>query len=1016
MIPPLIAYNFSNSESDDLIQRFLDSRIDLETIEVQVLPGFSGEIPEKHCMSLIFVPDTGFDNSQSKLVSKIVDKFIDTIFVIIVTDSLLEVSVRQGHGLKSLCESIKEQYDVQPVCIPKSENMEFDSKPVQPFKRLLVQRARIAENIALLNERKSLSIKVTNRLLNSTTQRLQNFDAVRDMCDRLKALQDSLELLNKLKRLYQDTEANISELNNNWRPMSTKLRDASVQIITKQRSSTYYSYFMSLPVISKMEKLSSYLQQNWITPPKKYQLWLKETLSFISQPKLLMPVVGLFSSGKTTFLNSLLNSTPEKNECLHTDITHNTAMLLCLKGTEHSEPESVNFTWKTLVDIPILQKYYSGENPKRSPITGTIADVEYIGPFAIVNIVNIASCEEYIIVLRDRIKSYIKPGYRINKGDQITKDDSARSESFDDSFYAEVYPYALKCSLKFVKEAIFKKVKLSAEYINRGKKQSNDIIYSIKSITKQKKQIEFLENLLLKINNPQGRGSKLLKPTLADNLVKVILEAELNLARSQELLKSSILLDSEQGWDEFQGKETESGYKQGFAESDHVAWLLEKAEMKVNNSLFKLVELVDTPGINSISQHHDRITFDYIHRGKAFIIFVALRSQDKSQDLALFETITRVIVSFKEQKVDKLEWGERTFIVFNWFHKSGIPEAKDTVVVKRIETLRTILSTMYPYSPPKLYLIDASQSKYYDNRTLLDYPSILQLIEDLPKMVSKHFLNSELRRSLKSLIELHGRSFKSIDEEIQRLKAENNDEYIKKLQSDISSMEKVHKDLNKQIQMVFDELELADTVYPAKFLSKEEFEDKKDYYKSNMQEFNTKRNEIYSTVSGHIYLIKKRYNQYTTFSFARYKESNILNDIPTFLPNDFSAAIDQIVEDWPSWIDRTVKRVIGKWGPWLKSINKDLQLKYYSEQMINTIRKNCNNLSNQIRGWVDNEFERLKKYLESELSNVTASRNKRNEIINCLMDEINELDCFEQNYNSTISIFQQVINDAQEEE
>lgn len=206
MNPPLTAYNFSNSESDDQVQRILDSLIDQEVIDVQVLPGVSGEIVEAHCMSLIFIPDTGFDNSQSKLVRKIVDQSIDTIFVIIVTDSLLEVSVRQGHGLKSLCESIKEQYDVQPVCIPSLENMEIDIEPVQSFKLLLDQRVRIAIDIALLTGKKSISVKATKDMLSKSAQNLHNIVDVRDIYNRLKVLQDCRDVLNKLKKLYEDTK------------------------------------------------------------------------------------------------------------------------------------------------------------------------------------------------------------------------------------------------------------------------------------------------------------------------------------------------------------------------------------------------------------------------------------------------------------------------------------------------------------------------------------------------------------------------------------------------------------------------------------------------------------------------------------------------------------------------------------------------------------------------------------------------------------------------------------------
>jgi len=494
------------------------------------------------------------------------------------------------------------------------------------------------------------------------------------------------------------------------------------------------------------------------------------------------------------------------------------------------------------------------------------------------------------------------------------------------------------------------------------------------------------------------------------------LNATLNYAKSPELLKSSILLDSGLGWDEFQGRNTEIGYRLGFAESEHVAWLLEKADLKVNNSLFKLVELVDTPGINSISQHHDRITFDYINRGNAFIILVGLRFQDKTQDMALFETLTRVIVSFIEQKIDQREWGERTFIVFNWFHTRGNPEVDDAVVVKRIENLRTILSTMFPYSIPNLYLIDASQSKYDDSRTLLGYPSVIQLIEDLPRMVSKHFLSSELGRRLKSLIELHDRSLKSIDEEIQRLNIENNDEYVEKLQSDMESINDEQEKIIKEIRNEFHDLNhIAYTVSQADFQNKEDYEDKKNYYHNTMKKFNMMRNEIYGDVLVHLNSIKKRYARYTAFSFAKHNESNLLNDVPTFLPDDFSSAIDRIVKDWPSWFGRLFKRLGGNWKAWLDSKNYELRKNYYSEQMIHTMYQNSDRIRDMIIGWVNIEFHRLREYLSSESSKVTASRNERNAIIECLNTEKLELERFEHNYTSTTTMLQQAIQEGQEE-
>ena len=364
----------------------LESLIDREKVDVKILPEFPESAVESNGLSLIFIPDTGFDNSQSKLVDKIVDQSSDTIFTIIVTDSLLEVGKRKARGLKSLCAEINEQYGRQPVCIPIIDNMRTNVEPMKSFKLLLEWRIKTTCYAALLKERKSLLEAVIGSLHDDYERQMQSCDAIRDLYKRIKVLKDNREQLEKLKMLYRGLEVKKSMLTDEWNKALPRLRDNTVRDIVKQDAATYYSHLMLSPIVGKINELRDHLEQTWNYCPDRYKPWLDGFFSFALQPKLLMPIVGLFSSGKTTFINSLLNPTPEKSECLRTATTHNTPILLSLRGSEPNERDSVSFTWKSHIDIPILTEQTENEESKQSPVKGIVTYVDEIDPFAIVKI------------------------------------------------------------------------------------------------------------------------------------------------------------------------------------------------------------------------------------------------------------------------------------------------------------------------------------------------------------------------------------------------------------------------------------------------------------------------------------------------------------------------------------------------------------------------------------------------------------------------------------------------------
>lgn len=1018
MNPRLTAYNFTQSESNDEIKNTLESLIDREKVDIQVLPEPTGDAIGSHGLSLIFVPDTGFDKSQSILVEEIADHSVDAIFTIIVTDGLLEVGTRQTQGLKSLCEEIQWQYGKQPVCIPTLENMRMNAEPLKSFKLFLERRITLAFHTYLLKEKRIELAAILKSLPNGSMQKLQSFADIGDMYDRLKLLEECKKGVSRLRELYMETETHWLKLEHDWSKALPRLRDNTVRVVVKQDAATYYSHFMASPFISIIEKLKSHLEQTWKACPDKYKPWLDEFSSFAFQPRLLMPIVGLFSSGKTTFINSLLNPTPEKNECLRTATTHNTAILLCLKGSEPNEPDSVNFTWKSYIDIPILEEQTESRTPKRSPARGIVAYVKEIDPFAIVKIDSSDNPNDFcppIIVLKSKMKSRIKPGYKIESGELLTTMESQKGKSVDGCYETIIHPYALNCCVEFIKQGLLEKVDVRV-YSKKHVMNKEVGGYSEKLIDDRNEQLLFLASLQKKANHAKGRGSRPLCSKSADDPVKVNLSATLDAKKSPDRLKPHILLDSGLGWDEFQGRTTDSGFERGFAESDYAAWLLEKADLRVDNPLFKIVELVDTPGINSISQHHDRITFDYINRGNAFIIIIGLRVQDKTQDLVLFETLIRVVASFVAQKVDKCEWGERTFIVFNWFHKNGVPEVDGDVVIRRIENLKSMLSTLFVHSEPKIYLIDASQTTYDDYTTLLGYPSILQLIDDIPKMVNKYFLFGELEKRLKSLKGIRDRSFRFLDETIERLTLENNDEYLERLRSDIKSVDGVHGEINRLISEEFHNLyNTAEEVRQVKFESKEEFAIEKIRCYSNMMDsFNKERNGISDIVSDCRSIIKKKYGRYTALSFTSYDVSSLVNNIPTFLPDDFRAELDQIITEWPSWFNRVIHRIRkGFREGWLDSVNNELRNKYYSDQMLSAIADNIAKLKDDIIRWVDSEFNKIEKHLNSELENMTKSRSERNAEIERKKAERRVLEEFEENYTATNTILQKAIRDVQ---
>ncbi|MFB3164535.1 dynamin family protein [Neobacillus sp. 179-J 1A1 HS] len=342
-------------------------------------------------------------------------------------------------------------------------------------------------------------------------------------------------------------------------------------------------------------------------------------------------ILGTFSSGKTTFINTFLGAN------LRTSATHNTTIL---SEVRHSSDNmnKVSFQYKPIVHLELLSPNNDRDAAIISPVHGIVEDIIELN--GIVTIMLRQQDELFSIYLGEKPPlSNVKKGVRINKDERLT-DGKHPQHSQVKAF--NLYSIAeIEAIIQLLNKDTLKNPKLSIQ--ENGREEV---------LTKKSSIVSYLSRLknIAKVKYATIPADELLNGEYSD-IRRISFSANVTASN----LLHEIVLDAD-GWETFQGNHQQTGY----AESPECYLLLNKAVVYLKNDFLQLANIVDTPGLGSITDLHDEITESYLRDAKG-ILMIMIKMDNHIERESLWKLLSLLNSVYKNKS------RQHVYFFCNWY-------------------------------------------------------------------------------------------------------------------------------------------------------------------------------------------------------------------------------------------------------------------------------------------------------------------------------------------------------------
>lgn len=324
--------------------------------------------------------------------------------------------------------------------------------------------------------------------------------------------------------------------------------------------------------------------------------------------------VGTFSSGKTSFINWLLDMTGDRQ--LRTSGGHNTAILTCIKScSADNEKVCVKykygenfFEWDlfTIEEEGELADYYDGE------ANAIVSDIDEIGRRISFST---GRGKKTSIILKNKYDDIIvKPNQIMKKGDALTKGyRTVREIPIEASNYNIRPVEEYDTIIDAIQKNDIKNVCVYIYYFDANPVKVTDKRTILKLLARIKAlQVRFSSKKGRLVDIP-GKFWQINGLKGTSHFSKVKIKAECYLKDQEEILSDSV-------WKKYCGTGSNEDYvfterPEGYMFTSNITYFLEKAFLEYSN-------IIDTPGLGSLSEEHDAITESYIRGCKDNLLVV----------------------------------------------------------------------------------------------------------------------------------------------------------------------------------------------------------------------------------------------------------------------------------------------------------------------------------------------------------------------------------------------------------
>jgi len=878
-----------------------------------------GPLPECETL-LVLVPAKGLDRREYDWVKEALVATPACLFVAPMADADLVLTGRNDPGHVDLAREIAREFDKPLLPVPLASEFLFIDRILEVAvertlwegsfivsRRLLLEIARIAEEEGLTGDIPALESPADfETLVRSVTRGQQS---------RYLA-----EVVDLLDRRAKAEDGRSQEISFRWDELAQALRDECA----RQARHAQFHGDLAEEIVADMTEMIQKITQELDTwqdmPFPKLEEWRSTARNSLRIPKLCIPVAGVFSSGKTTLLNYLLGKTPKGRPLLRTSNAHNTA-LLCHFHHRREGKNRVNLVYRQSLQLTLLSPSYPVEKlAVCASASGTVQAIHRRsdGGHLILLLTPEGRREWIFLDKRQNLLSGIRRGIVLSNGDPLSP--GIQRQEWVQIYLEDRNNLALDFHARiahavagFLRDGKLRDARWELKTRVSGLLSRRfQIDSSIVSQREDPKHFEFWRQWL------ESEAQNALGPAGLPEKRKLLIPADSREYPIEMHLVAGVFptgepqtheLETDEDWDWFQGAVTPGNTLQtrkiGFSESSTAAYLVERADLYLNAPLFKLVSLVDTPGLNSITDLHERITEEFIHQGHAFLLLGRL--ERGAYEEATGRAIASMIASLDEQSVAPEERADRIFLVLNWFRDSYLGNTEKEAR-HLAEEFREMASRMIGSAKVKIYLVDLSPSTFHhqwpDN--LLGYPSLQLLLDDLRNFLLRKGLSPRLQSIASELRQLWSDKLAELDHREGDLAARP-DSLLREIREATKGLETqgaIRKALYQRIDHSLDQVlrpvqDLQTGLYALN--DRGDFERMQTTGSSLMTEYNVRRqfliNDLVAELNGVIRArLRDSLDQIPSISGAPQEASGL----PTMAPDKLFKQAGSIASNWPS--------------------------------------------------------------------------------------------------------------------
>lgn len=937
---------------------------------------------------LAVVPDRGFDRQAATALQGPAVPWIRRLYLAIIDDEMLTSVSRSTYGFRSLTDEVKREFNARLVLV----RMDTPDDELDDALSLVL---RIADCSAKREQayRKAAALSVIavgelGRTIKAGTL-LELENSMNIVC-RAECIQDSLRAALRAVREVEEEEA---KLNRQWEILAKRSLE---RCLAAARGGTVHGMGAEdiiTGIADHLEEVEKQVVTDFSNPPVEFlKAWAKRVSEVVAKPELVLPVVGVFSTGKTSLINHILGPSPDGHALLRTSRNHNTALL---SRFHYSDRGYLQLQWKKSIDYELVWHGDRAKRVVRCPVDGTIESIQRVGDGLLLIIRAETGEMRWTQLDKEHIKlNSVREGARV-------KANEALSEGIDENTMhlgllakrpsTPIYcnPWAIRSMLRFLDDGRFADVRLEVRWRQREKGKLSKKEFKLKDEILNQGSDGYLLAVQWLRDITRGREGIqpvpiTIPPDASPYPVRVRMSVRLAEDKCEPCRRP---LDSEQDWTWFQGPPDQRACSSeegtvGFAESAEAAWLVEQADLYLNAPLFRIVSLMDTPGLDSISEHHDRTTEGCIHRGQVFLVMARLgRDTFKESTERTFHMIVQSLVA---QKIPRSDWRERVFIVLNWFDRevgAWSEEQARTSANRFKERMRAILDA----ESPRMYIVNMTPTKLDENPDkLLGYNSLAVLKRDLRSFIGLHGVAIRLVGLQKELQESLVRIGADLTAEASSLGV-GNDNYIKNLElvlQKIGQNEFVWNRIREQIREAVDEMIRPITTLRSElergYRGKDDFEQAKYVGLTCMAAYNQARNAMKISLEDELNMTIKSAVSSCLQNIPRLRIAfDMVDELPVMTPDSYSYTVDRIINEWPGLLSHILHRMRNWFESYPITKRNELRSKYVSKDLLKDIKNRTEVMSREILRSAGKALDAVTKQLARQLDDVQADANRQ---------------------------------------